>query len=45
MGGARDTHGGDEKCRQVFWKKNEGNRLFGKPKPTWEGNIEMDLNK
>ena len=28
-----------------FGKKNYGNRPFERSKPTWEDNIEKDLNK
>jgi hypothetical protein len=44
MGGAYGMHGRDEKCREILWKK-KGNRPSGRPKRTWEDNIEMDLNK
>jgi hypothetical protein len=28
-----------------FWWKSEGKRLIGRPRPRWEDNIKMDLQK
>jgi len=45
MGGARSTHGRDEKCIQNLGRKPEGKRPLGRPRHSWQYNIRMDLRE
>jgi hypothetical protein len=40
MGGARSTYGGEERCIEILVENPEG-----RPRRTWEENIQMYLGK
>ena len=41
MGGACGIYGGKETASSVLVGKPDGKRPLGRPRPTWEDNIEM----
>ena len=45
MGGARRTHGRQERCVQEFCGKPGGKRLLGRPRRIREDNIKKDLQQ
>jgi hypothetical protein len=45
MGGARSTHGRDEKCIQNLGRKPEGKRPLGRPRHRWKIILEWILGK
>jgi hypothetical protein len=46
MGGACSTYGGGRRgIYRVLVRKPEGRRPFGRPRRSWEYNIELDLQE
>jgi len=45
MGGACSAYGGVERGIQGFGDKPDVKRPLGRPRPRWEDNIKMDLQK
>jgi hypothetical protein len=43
VGGVCGRCGGKKECKKILIGKPDGKRLRGRPKPTWENDIKMDL--